>query len=181
VDTLHLCPSPAKTPADLERLYLEHCPFVRSVLLGHGVPSRDVDDLVHDVFIIVQGRIGDLDPAHTPHPYLYVIASRVASNYRRRARNWREELPGDPPDEPLPEFITTAEDELSAHEAREQLLCRVSRLRPKLRAVLIAHELEGRPMPEVAASLGIPLKTAYARLRLARVALARSAASLRAG
>jgi RNA polymerase sigma factor (sigma-70 family) len=181
VDTLHLCPSPAKTPADLARLYLEHRPFVRSVLLGRGVPSRDVEDLVHDVFVIVIGRIGDLDPARTPRPFLYVIACRVASNYRRRARIWREELAGDLPDEPLPEIITTVEDELSAHEAREQVLCRVGKLRPKLRAVLVAHELEGRPMPEIAALLGIPLKTAYARLRLAREALARSAASLRAG
>jgi RNA polymerase sigma-70 factor (ECF subfamily) len=181
MDTLHVCPSPAKTPADLARIYLENRSFVRSVLLGRGVPPRDVDDLVHDAFIVVQGRIGDLDPTHTPLPWLYVIAIRVASNYRRRARIWREELPGDLPDEPLPETNASAEDEFNAHEAREQVLCRVSRLRPKLRAVVIAHELEGRPMPEVAASLGIPLKTAYARLRLSREALARSAAALRAG
>jgi RNA polymerase sigma-70 factor (ECF subfamily) len=140
-----------------------------------------VHDLVQDVFIIVQGRIANLDPAHTPRPYLYVLATRVASNYRRRARIWREELPGDLPDEPLPETNASAEDEFNAHEAREQVLCRISRLRPKLRAVVIAHELEGRPMPEVAESLGISLKTAYARLRLSRAALARSAASLRAG
>jgi RNA polymerase sigma-70 factor, ECF subfamily len=80
-----------------------------------------------------------------------------------------------------PELIKTAEDELSVEEDRREVVSRVMRLRPKLRVVVVAHELEGRPMPEVAASLGIPLKTAYARLRLARVALARSAASLRAG
>ena len=74
MNTLHVCPSPAKPPADLERLYVEHRQFVRSVLRGRGVPTRDVDDLVHDVFIIVQGRIANLDPAHTPRPYLYVPA-----------------------------------------------------------------------------------------------------------
>src|SRR4029450_13456584 len=151
MDSVHLCPSPAKPPADLARIYVEHRQFVRSVLRGRGVPTRDLDDLGHDVFLIVQGRIANRDPAHTPRPYLYVLATRVASNYRRRARIWREELPGDLPDEPLPETNASAEDEFNAHEAREQLLCRISRLRPKLRAVVIAHELEGRPMPEVAA------------------------------
>ena len=30
------------------------------------------------------------------------------------------------------------------------------------------HELDGHAMPEIAAALGVPLNTAYSRLRLAR-------------
>jgi RNA polymerase sigma-70 factor, ECF subfamily len=181
VDTLPLCSSPAKNPVDPARFYVEHKPFVRSVLLGHGVPSRDVEDRVHDVFVILQRRRSDLDPTHSPRPLLYVLATRVASNYRRSGRVRFEQLAGDLPDEPLSEIIRTAEDAFIVQEERQQVLTRIEKLRPKLRAVLVAHDLEGRLMPEIASSLGIPLKTAYARLRLARAALARSAASLRAG
>ena len=36
------------------------------------------------------------------------------------------------------------------------------------RAVIVMHDWDGEPMPEVARALGIPLNTAYSRLRLAR-------------
>lgn len=36
------------------------------------------------------------------------------------------------------------------------------------RAVFVMHEIDGSPMPEIADALGIPLNTAYSRLRLAR-------------
>lgn len=179
--TIPLCPSPANNPVDLALLYVKYRPFVRSVLLRSGVPSRDVEDGIHDVFVIVQRRIDDLDPTRSPCPYLYVVAYQVASNYRRSGWNRREHLVEELPDEPLLEGIKTAEDELRIEEDRRAVVCRVMKLSPKLRAVVVAHELEGRPMPEVAAALGITLKTAYARLGLARAALARSAASLRTG
>jgi RNA polymerase sigma-70 factor, ECF subfamily len=179
MDTVALCPSPANNPADLERLYVEHGSFVRSVLLGHGVPTRDVEDGVQDVFVLVQPRIIDLDPTHSPRPWLYVFATRVASNYRRSGRVRFEQLANEYLDEPLSGLIETAEDAFIAQEERRQLLTRIQKLRPKQRAVLIAHDLEERPMPEIASSLGIPLKTAYARLRLSRKALARSSAALR--
>ena len=36
------------------------------------------------------------------------------------------------------------------------------------RAVFVMHELDGEPIPAVAAALGLPLNTAYSRLRTAR-------------
>jgi RNA polymerase sigma-70 factor (ECF subfamily) len=44
----------------------------------------------------------------------------------------------------------------------------LNRLELGRRAVFILHELDDQPMPEVAKALGIPLNTAYSRLRLAR-------------
>ncbi|MDC0748384.1 RNA polymerase sigma factor [Polyangium mundeleinium] len=46
---------PARIPssqASFERFYRECRPFVRSTLLQRGVPEREVDDLVQEVFII---------------------------------------------------------------------------------------------------------------------------------
>ena len=36
------------------------------------------------------------------------------------------------------------------------------------RAVFVPHEIDGLAMPDIAEALGIPLNTAYSRLRLAR-------------
>jgi RNA polymerase sigma-70 factor (ECF subfamily) len=44
----------------------------------------------------------------------------------------------------------------------------LTRVALERRAVLLLHEVEGHRMPEIAESLGIPLNTAYSRLRLAR-------------
>jgi DNA-directed RNA polymerase specialized sigma24 family protein len=47
-------------------------------------------------------------------------------------------------------------------------------LRPKVCYVLIPYTFEQRPIFEVASTLGIPEKAAYARMRLARAALVRN-------
>jgi hypothetical protein len=44
----------------------------------------------------------------------------------------------------------------------------IGRLSPKLRTMLIMHDLDERPMAEIVAKLKIPLKTGQARLKLAR-------------
>ena len=36
------------------------------------------------------------------------------------------------------------------------------------RAVFVMHDIDGHVMPDIATALGIPLNTAYSRLRLAR-------------
>ena len=44
----------------------------------------------------------------------------------------------------------------------------LSALPPKQRAVLVMHELDGVTMKDIARALGLPLFTAYSRLRVAR-------------
>jgi RNA polymerase sigma-70 factor (ECF subfamily) len=48
------------------------------------------------------------------------------------------------------------------------------------RAVFVMHDLDGVAIPEIASMLGIPLNTAYSRLRLARTAFDRAVRRLRA-
>jgi RNA polymerase sigma factor (sigma-70 family) len=191
--TLPVCPRPANIPADLSsspsapappseppsrliaRLYTEERSFVRSIVLRRGVPSRDADDVVQDVFLVVCRRIADFDPTDPARPWLYVIAFQTAANYRKRARYHRESLPGVLPDEPT-EVIDL--DELIAfYEDRARFRARLARLRPKHRAVLVPYVIEERSLPEIATAIGIPEKTAYARLGLARAALLRNACS----
>ena len=47
------------------------------------------------------------------------------------------------------------------------------------RAVFVMHEIDGTPIPAVATALGIPVNTAYSRLRLAREAFTAQVKRLR--
>ena len=69
--------------------------------------------------------------------------------------------------------VESAEVCLISQEAVKRLRARVSRLRPKLRAVVVPYVFEGHTIPEILVAHKIPEKTAYARLSLARKALAR--------
>lgn len=192
MNKLLVCPRPAKIPTALPlapsspappseppsrliaRLYEEERSFVRRIVVRRGVPGRDAEDVVHDVFVVVCRRIADLDPTNPARPWLYVIAFQTASNYRKLARHRREELPGVVPE--APSLFVDVDELIAFYEERAQFRARLGRLGVKLRAVVIPHVIEERSISEIAATLGIPEKTAYARMRLARAALTRHAA-----
>lgn len=148
-------------------MYSEHREFVRRTVERHGVPTRDTDDVTQEVFSIALQRIHDFDAARAARPWLFVIAIQRAANYRRLARNRREPLSAEvPPESPSP--TKDAESTVIACEERALVRELIGRLSPKLSAILILHDLEERPMNEIVAELKIPLKTAQARLKLAR-------------
>ena len=153
--------------AIFEKLYAAEWGFVKRTVERYGVPTRDADDIAQEAFTVAFRRIEDHDAARSARPWLFVIAMQLASNYRNLARHRVEPLSTAPPEEPSCDALDV-ESALVAGE--EQALARelIGRLSPKLREVLVKHDLEERPMAEIAAELGIPLKTAHARLRLAR-------------
>ncbi len=148
-------------------LYAEHRDFVYRTVERHGVPMRDADDITQDVFSIALARIQDFDAARAARPWLFVIAIQRTANYRRLARNRLEPVSPVAPPEPAAE---TVDVESAMLDSEERTLVRelIGRLSPKLRSILIMHDLEERSMDEIIAELKIPLKTAQARLKLAR-------------
>jgi RNA polymerase sigma-70 factor (ECF subfamily) len=149
-----------------ERLYTHDWSFVRRTVERYGVPARDADDVTQEVFTVALRRIADCDAARSARPWLFVMAVQFAANYRKLARHRVEPLTAE-----ASEPASTAADmetALMADEERALVRELIGRLRPKLRTVLVMHDIEERPMAEIAAELGIPLKTGYARLRLAR-------------
>ena len=82
-----------------------------------GVREADVEDLVHEVFLVLDRRWRDYDPSRPLRPYLFGIAFRVAASHRRR--NVRE-IPGDVPD--VPDTRAAPDQVLSAAEARTLVL-----------------------------------------------------------
>ena len=70
-------------------------------------------------------------------------------------------------------------DRLLSKERRQLAWAALEQLELKRRAVFILHELDGYPIPEVAAALGVPTATAYSQLRLARQDFSKAAQRLR--
>ena len=146
-------------------VYVAELGYVWSTLRRLGVQERDLEDLCHDVFVIVFRNLSVYDARRPIRPWLFGIAFRVASDYRRSAR-FRREVPGT-----TREVVCSAPraDEVMLTHERQRLVVRaLDELELERRAVFVMHDIDGHVMPDIAAALGVPLNTAYSRLRLAR-------------
>lgn len=150
--------------------------YVWHALRRLGVRDRDLEDLTHDVFLQVYRHFAEYDATRPLRPWLFGFSFRVAAAYRRLARN-RLEVLGQPaePVDPAPSAL----ERLMSAESFELASAALEQLELDRRAVFILHELDGQPIPEVARALGIPVNTAYSRLRVAREQFAASLQRLR--
>ena len=144
-----------------------------------GVQERDLEDLCHDVFVVVFRNLDVYDARRPIRPWLFGIAFRVASDYRRSARHRREarrrrDEVGACPAPPA--------DEVMLRRERQRLVVRaLEELELDRRAVFVMHDIDGHVMPDIAAALGVPLNTAYSRLRLARADFAAAVKRVQGG
>jgi RNA polymerase sigma-70 factor, ECF subfamily len=163
-------PAPAETPS-FDRVYEGELSYVWHTLRRLGVPERDREDLAHDVFLVVHRRLGDYVPERPLRPWLFGIAYRVVSDYRRSARVRHEVVaPDDVPAEGANPAAAdpSATDEVLSRERRELVLRGLEEVPLQRRAVFILHELDGFSIPEIAAAIEAPLNTLYSHLRRAR-------------
>jgi RNA polymerase sigma-70 factor (ECF subfamily) len=160
----------------LRRVLDEHAAYVGRALRYLGVPERDLPDACQEVFVIVARRGSELRSQASLRAWLYGISINVARN-ARRTRQRRPETLGDPALEPSIE--AAQEDAIVARQQRELALRLLDRIDDAQREVLVLHDVEELPMREITDALGIPLKTGYSRLRLARAALARAVAAIK--
>jgi RNA polymerase sigma-70 factor, ECF subfamily len=71
-----------------------------------------------------------------------------------------------------------ADDALASFEQRAIVRRALEAMDIEARALLVAHHVDGVAVPEIAEALGIPINTAYSRLRLARAKLAAATTQL---
>jgi RNA polymerase sigma-70 factor, ECF subfamily len=146
-------------------IYEAESDYVWNALRRLGVPDSDREDVAHEVFIAVFKRLDTYEPSRPLRPWLFGVALRVAARHRAR-RNVRE-VSGDAAAEPIDD--RTGPLESMAQRQRQELVHRaLSSIELNRRGVFILHELDGQAVPEVAQALGLPLNTAYSRLRVAR-------------
>lgn len=81
------------------QLYADFAPMVHAIVLGR-VPSRDVDDLIQDVFVTAYTRIGELRDPAAFGGWIAAIARNRSTDHLRQSREpveLPEELPGGDP------------------------------------------------------------------------------------
>jgi len=153
-----------ETP-NLAGIYRAELRHIWNLLRFLGVPSKDLEDVTHDVFLTVCRRLSSFDPQRPMRPWITGIARRVASDYRRRAYNYREvgvdELQAIEP-------RRDAEGQLGAKEAHADVLRALDALSFDQRTVFVLYEIDEQPAVEIATMLDLPLNTVYTRLRRAR-------------
>jgi RNA polymerase sigma-70 factor (ECF subfamily) len=164
----------------LRALYAENAAFVRAAVIRLGGPDADVDDLVHDVFVVALRKLPAFEGRSSTTTWLYGIALKVVAGARRRAR-LRRFLGLDAAPEPAD---TRTPADLFEHREDSATLYRIlDGISERKRAVFILYELEGMSGEQIAAVVGCPLKTVWTRLHHARrevlAAVAREAARAR--
>ncbi len=166
---------PIERPS-FEAVYRDHARYVFRVLRRFGVAACDVEDVCQEVFVVVHRKLPEFAQRSSVRTWLYGIALRTASDYRRRAYVVREtmvevDVTVDP----------TQPDAVARREARALLDAIIDRLDDDQRAVFVLFELEELTMAEVAEIVDCPLKTAYSRLYAARAAVESAMTRMRAG
>ena len=164
-------PAPRGLPSftNCVRAFEEELDYLTRCLRRHGVTGTDAEDLVQDVFVVMCRRWGDFRPDRPLRPWLAGIAFHVAKSHLRRHGR---EVPKSDID--LEDARPVAEDRLMSEGARQLVLKVLSSLPERHRTALVMHDLDEMAVPEIAQTLGIPLASAYTRIRRARIAFADS-------
>ncbi len=165
------------TSLDLAEVYRCHAGFVWRVVRRLGVEDAALEDVVHDVFLVVHRRLHEYDGRAALTTWLFGIARGVASNHRRGlARAQRKLSVVEPPG-------GAADPERVTEQARVVAFVRdfLRGLDEDRRLLFELADIEGLKVPEIAETLGMNLNTAYARLRAVREQLTRALAEREAG
>ncbi len=152
-------------PASLDDIYRAEFSYVWRTLRRLGARPADLEDLAHDVFVVVHRKLADYDTARPIRPWLFGISFRVASDYRRRARFKAEVATGRveaQSTQPRPD------DRIAAEQDRALVLEALESLDLDRRAVFVMHDIDGISAPDIAGVLDVPVNTVYSRLRVAR-------------
>ncbi len=158
-----LAAPPVPSFAELCAQYFE---FVWKCARAFGAKSDEIDDVVQDVFLVVQRRHADLKEERQARSWIYGITRRVVSSQRRR----RRELDG----QAAPDVDSLRSPERSPLAATEQnleirlLSAILDALDERRREVFVLSEIMEMNAREIAETVGIPINTVYSRLRAAR-------------
>ena len=162
-------------PEVFRRVYESEFQPVWHTLRRFGVWDRDLEDAVHEVFVVVHRKWSDYDSERPLRPWLVGIAFRIASDYRKKAQHRRETAKDDleVSESPLSPALPAADAQLQQRQDHSLVHRALSQLDEDRRNVMVLHELEGMSIPAIAElyeTMGepVPINTLYSRLRLGR-------------
>jgi RNA polymerase sigma-70 factor (ECF subfamily) len=168
---------PAAVSSSLEGVYRRHAADVlrwAARLLG---PSGDPDDVVHDVFLVVQRRLDEFRGDAQITTWLREITVRTALGHRRRQQRWRWLRAGRSSPRgiawladfgPAPGETPDPYAALERRRDTEAFYSLLERIEDKYRTVLILRELEALPVEQIAQLTGTNVSNVWARLSRGR-------------
>ncbi len=160
-------------PLSLGAVYREHADFVWRVARRLGASEVELEDVVHDVFLVVHRRLREYDGRAAITTWLFHITRGVVSNRRRGQRR---------SDRRRHSFALQAEAQGQArasaspeHQSERLRAARfvqdfIGQLDAERRALFELVEVDGLKVAEAARQLQINQNTAHSRLRSARAA-----------
>jgi RNA polymerase sigma-70 factor (ECF subfamily) len=164
---LESAPAQPAVPLTIEAVYEAHFDFVWRSARRLGASEAHVDDIVQEVFLVVQRRLADFEGRSELKTWLFGITRRVVRGYMRR----HARPAGVAEVSELPDTVaSSAESQLAALEGSRLLQALLEELDADKREVFVLCELEEMSGPQIAAALDLSLSNVYARIRVARQA-----------
>ena len=161
-------------------LYHAHWAQVVRTARSLGTPLGEVEDVAHEVFMVVHRKLSDFDHGRLSTWIYRITANVVSAQHRRRKVRRRfthlarslglRVAAGEGPRHPGA-AVEQADDVRTVHRVLE-------RMSPRKREVFALFELEGKTGPEIAELVGVPENTVWSRLRTGREEFARIAGPL---
>ena len=137
--------------------------YIFATLRRLGAAPGEAEDLAQEIFMVLYRNWTTLDTDRPLRPYLFGIAFRIVCAHRRRRVR---EIPYPALDAndgaPGPEVA------LQSREATALLLTALDSVPMARRGVVIMHDLDEVPIPDIARILSISRFGVYARLRKGR-------------
>lgn len=130
-------------------------------------PRGDVDDVLHEVFLVAHRRLAEFRGDARISTWLYAITVRVVQEHRRKER-WRRWLRLDRLFPEPPSAPATPLEAFESRRATEVTYHLLEGLPEAERSALILFELEGLSGDEIAAITGESVGTIWTRLHRAR-------------
>jgi RNA polymerase sigma-70 factor (ECF subfamily) len=151
----------------LDAMYGQHLGKVRRWARRLAGPSADLEDLLHDIFLVALRKGFQTRGEATIETWLFSITQRVVWTRRRkhRVRQW---LFGQNQTALIPPEPRTPQHELERREQSARLYAALDRLPDVYRTALILYELEELSGEEVARLTGVPIGTVWVRLHRGR-------------
>jgi RNA polymerase sigma-70 factor, ECF subfamily len=168
---------------DLEGVYRRHGGQVSRWVARLAGPGFDVEDIVHDVFLVVQRRLGEFRGDALISTWLYEITVRVVHAHRRRWRRRRwlwpfqgNSAPNDAGEIEVADDRVSPLDALERRQAMAHLYRMLDALDEKYRTPVILFELEGVSCREIAVITGTSISNVWARVSRGREKLIKALA-----
>jgi RNA polymerase sigma-70 factor (ECF subfamily) len=152
----------------VDQVYEAHVDFVWRSARSLGVREMNIDDVVQEVFVVVQRRLAEFEGRSDIKTWLFGITRRVVrAHIRQQIRSRTQTEPSADLADPN---AACAESQLANLEGARLLYALLDELDADLREVFVLSELEEMSGPAIAEALDLELSNVYARVRRARLA-----------